>query len=173
MDLRLIETGNGGDLIRIINDLNVINGLSNYPYIALFGGNVAQSTPQFREVGEESFDWFGNVFLDKTIQFNSATERTLNEVALNSSGRVQIEDAIKEDLEFFRKFGDIKVSTSIVATDKLKINISLKKFDELQEQIFEYIWDSTIQEFTGAVDPIYTQPDEELLGLQNELQHPL
>jgi len=120
MDLRLIENGNGGDLIRTINDLNVINGLSNYPYIALFGGNVAQSTPQFREVGEESLDWFGNVFLDKTIQFNSATERTLNEVALNSSGRVQIEDAIKEDLEFFRKFGDIKVSTSIVATDKLK-----------------------------------------------------
>lgn len=173
MDLRLIETGNGGDLIRTINDLNVINGLSNYPYLALFGGNVAQSTPQVREVGEDSLDWFGNVFLDTTIQFNSATERTLNEVALNSSGRVQIEDAIKEDLEFFRQFGEVKVSTAIVATDKLKINISLKKFEELQEQIFEYIWDSTIQEFTGAIDPDYTQPRNDLLGLENELQHPL
>jgi hypothetical protein len=65
MDLRLVETGNGGDLIRTINDLNVINGLSNYPYLAMFGGNVSQSTPQTKEVGEESFDWFGNVFLDK------------------------------------------------------------------------------------------------------------
>jgi hypothetical protein len=76
-------------------------------------------------------------------------------------------------LEFFRQFGEVKVSTAIVATDKLKINISLKKFEELQEQIFEYIWDSTIQEFTGAIDPDYTQPRNDLLGLENELQHPL
>jgi len=44
MDLEIVETLNGGDLLIKNNDLSMIEGLQNMPYIGMFGGNVGHVT---------------------------------------------------------------------------------------------------------------------------------
>ena len=80
MDLRVIETKNGGDLVSKKRDLSVIEGFENMPYLALFGGCTEQSTPLLRVKSEQAFDWWGNNLFfpnDQSKQLNSITERIL------------------------------------------------------------------------------------------------
>jgi len=115
MDLELIETGNGGDLRIVGNDLAVVNGYENMPYLAMFGGS----------------EFWGNdlLFNEGTdFKFSSTTEKVLQSVALNSAGRIEIEAAILADLAFIKKnVPDTKivVSTSIVTPDRLDIAINI------------------------------------------------
>ena len=158
MDLLLKETGNGGDLILVGNDLAKIEGFENMPYCGLFGGNVKQSTGT-RLKGEQAFDFWANSLLfpnDKSIQFNSLTERALNEIPLTSSGRIKIEQQIKKDLEFFNVFAELKIVTEIIATDVLKIALYIKEPDNLQAKEFIYIWEKTKGEVT--VEEVNNKP---------------
>ncbi len=124
-DLAIIETLNGGDFQLQGNDLAVVNSIENMIYLALFGGNIEESTQQ-SFIQAQSFDYWGNSFLTPDQQFNSDTERTLNSTPLTTSGRVIIENAIKKDLDFFKVFGaTVTVSVSIIATDKLSVNIKV------------------------------------------------
>jgi hypothetical protein len=134
-DLAVIETGNGGDLQLIGNDLAVVGNIENMPYLGMFGGNVEQSTTD--TLVADSKDWWGNGLLMKSnpsIQFNSTVERVINKTALTSSGRVVIENAIKNDLQFLLPQATITVSVSIVATDRLNVNIKIV-LDNQNEQI--------------------------------------
>lgn len=145
MDLQLIESLNGGDLVKTPKDLKVIYGLQNMPYLGLFGGNVEENTPDERIAGRQYFDWWGNNLLfpnDLSVQFNSNTERILNSVPLTSQGRVLIEEAVRSDLSFLRGIGEseIRVAVSIVSDDRIIIAI------EIGQQISAYIWDATLQE---------------------------
>jgi len=147
-DLKLIETFDGGDLVLNGNDLQVIDGFQNMIYLALFGGNVEQSTKQYNE-NEERFDFWANSLLmldSPDIQYNSETERTLNEVSLNSRGRLLIEQSVKKDLEFMQDFGNIEVNVSIVQNDRVKINVIIKEPNELNSNEFNYIWGATENE---------------------------
>jgi phage gp46-like protein len=149
MDLELKETGNGGDLIKNTKDLSVIEGFENMPYLAMFGGNVKSDTPLQRPEGEQAFDFWGNSLLmanDSSIQFNSKTERTLNQVALNSFGRTKIEEAVKSDLAFMKPFANIKVAVSIISTNMVAIGVQIVKPDNIQQQQYVYIWDKTNSE---------------------------
>lgn len=92
-DLAIVETFDGGDLQKIGNDLGVVTGNENQPYLAMFSGNADKS------------QWWGNslIFTDQpTRQFNSLTEYTLNNTPLTSAGRSIIEGAIKKDLLFLK-----------------------------------------------------------------------
>ncbi len=124
-DLAIGENdGNGGDLRLVGNDLAVVNGIENMVYLAMFGGNVAQSTTPVPVA--DSKDYWGNNLLmqnDPSIQFNSETERALNNTPLTSSGRVIIENAIKKDLEFLSPQSVVTVTVTIVATDRINVNI--------------------------------------------------
>jgi phage gp46-like protein len=128
MDFAIIETLNGGDLVLKGNDLVVVDGIQNMPYLAMFGGNVEQSTKN-KITEEQSFDWWGNNLLmpsNQSIQFNSITEKVINTTALTSSGRVTIENAIKDDLKFLSDFGaEVSVTVSITATDRIDVNIKI------------------------------------------------
>jgi phage gp46-like protein len=151
MDLKVIESGNGGDLVKNPKDLAVISGLGNMVYLALFGGNTEASTPTRRLPSEQDFSWWGNSLFfpnDPGIQFNSLTERRLNEVALTSSGRVQIEQAVIKDLEFMKDFAEVEVSASIPATDQIEIYVKVTQPDNQQEQEFTFLWDATNNELT-------------------------
>ncbi len=152
MDLLVIESGgNGGDLVKTNKDLVTIEGFQNMVYIALFGGNTEASTPIERVDNELSFDYWGNTLLhpnEPQAQFNSLTERTLTETALNSSGRIKIEEAIESDLAFMEAFATVTVSTSIVSTDRIEITIRLQEPDNLEDKSFIFIWDATEQELT-------------------------
>lgn len=146
MDLRLIETLNGGDLLLQGNDLAVINSFENQVYLALFGGNPQGSTPATRPTGQQAADFWGNYLeSDPSVQFNSLTERTLNTTELTSAGRLIIEEAIKTDLQFMQGFANISISTRIIATDQLEINIGLQQPNGQQNQQFSFIWNAALQ----------------------------
>lgn len=138
LDLKVIETNNGGDLVLNGNDLSVIYNTDNMIYLALFGGNVEQSTKP-NEVLSQSFDFWGNtLFLNDnpSAQFNSETERVINTVALTSNGRVKIENAIKEDLSFFKNFGAIViVSVQIIRVDFLRVEIRVEFENQSEKTI--------------------------------------
>lgn len=148
-DLALHETGNGGDIQLQGNDLVTTGSIFNQIYMGLFGGNPAASTTGAELDTEQRLDWFGNGLLfqdEPEIQQNSTLERTLNEVALNSSGRLQIEEAVKADLAFLRDVAEISVETSVTDIDRIQITILVQEPDNIQEQSFIFIWDATKEE---------------------------
>ena len=148
-DLALHETGNGGDIQLQGNDLVTTGSIFNQIYMGLFGGNPAASTTGTELDTEQRLDWFGNGLLfqdEPEIQQNSTLERTLNEVALNSSGRLQIEEAVKADLAFLRDVAEISVETSVTDIDRIQITILVQEPDNIQEQSFIFIWDATKEE---------------------------
>jgi hypothetical protein len=160
MDVLLLETFNGGDVNKIGNDVALAYGFENMPYLAMFGGND-KSTPSRRVEGEQNFDWWGNAYeVDSVVQINSNTERVLRSVSLNSSGRVQIEQAVNSDLEFIRSFANVEVSVSIISDDRVQIDINIIEPRNLQNRSFRYIWDGLEQRLgeIGSYVPPPTEP---------------
>ena len=151
VDLRLIETNDGGDCVLLANDVQLISGFQNMPYICLFGGNVEQSTIGPHVIGQDSNDFWGNFLLHPTEQplwFNSKTEKMLRDTALNSAGRQQIEEQVKNDLKFMNTFANVSVSVSLISVDKLRIYISLIEPNKKDSTELVYIWDATNAELT-------------------------
>lgn len=149
MDLELIETGDGGDIVKTAKDISVIYGLQNMPYLALFGGNIEASTDIRRLPNEQAYDYWANSLLfrdNSSIQYNSLTERTLHQVALTSAGRLQIEQAVLQDLQFMKAFTKVAVSVAIIATDKVRIGVKIQEPDNVEQKVFVFIWDATKRE---------------------------
>jgi hypothetical protein len=119
--------GNGGDLQLLGNDFALVYGNENQIYLALFGGNIEQSTNEPSPIPGQNFDYWGNKLFHGNIpgrQFNSKTERTLNNTPLNSAGRVKIENAVKDDLKFLTDLGaTFTVNVTLPAINTVKINI--------------------------------------------------
>lgn len=150
VDLNIVETNDGGDCVLLSNDIQLISGLQNMPYIGMFGGNVEQST-EGPKITEQTFDFWGNFLFHPTEQpiwFNSKTEKMLRDTALNSAGRQQIEEQVKNDLKFMNTFANVSVSVSLISVDKLKIYISLIEPSKLDSTELVYIWDATNAELT-------------------------
>jgi hypothetical protein len=137
IDVMIYESGNGGEISLKNGDIETTDGLFNQPYLAHFGGNVEALTTGNEIVGVERFDWFGNFFLPKEAQMNSLLEKTLNEVALNSAGRLTVEKVAKIDLDFLTSLGDVTSSASITNTDKITIS------DKINKTKVDYLWDAT------------------------------
>jgi len=159
MDLQLVEAGNGGDLFLLGNDLAQVQGFENMPYIGLFGGNVEQSTPVTRVANEQDFSWWGNALLMpnlSTQQFNSQTERLLNNISLTSGNLPAIQNAVVADLQFMQPFAIIDVTVSIISVNTVKIAISIKEPGNLTAKEYLYIWDGTRGDLAGA--PNYFLP---------------
>jgi hypothetical protein len=107
-DVLIYETGNGGDLLVRGNDLATVSGVENSPYLALFGGS----------------DWWGNYLTDN--KFISLTEATLLDVALTSSGRKKIEDAVLADLAYLNNIdAEYSVSVTLAGANRVSIEINI------------------------------------------------
>lgn len=144
MDLGLYETHNGGDLSIQNRDVWTTSTLWNQIYIALFGGNPGYLTSNNSEDSEERFDWWGNALLSDNDEYNnSQTENALKTTALNSAGRVTIEQSVKNDLLFLSKLADVTVSVSITGIDKILIEIGIKEPGEIEDKKFRILWDNT------------------------------
>ena len=166
MDLELIETGNGGDLVYKGKDLSKINGWQNMIYLALFGGNVGHITPTNRPENTQMFDWWGNsLFLrdNPETQMNSLTENTLNTVSLTSSGLAQIEQAVNKDLEFMKKFADLTISVELESDNRVRIDVSINEPNNQQNKEFVFIWDAAQQELPDRQVQIKESIDQEEL----------
>lgn len=113
MDARLTETGNGGDLTIGTNDMVVVTGIENMPYLSMFGGSAY---------------WANDLLLTGTAQpFVAETETALIEVPLNSQGRVTIENAMKRDVQFLiTEFPGTTLDIQTKITDDNKLEASIK-----------------------------------------------
>lgn len=144
LDIKLYETGNGGDIMIKGNDLETVQGFENFPYLAMFGGNVEQTTQQVGAGDEQRFDWWGNAFLPKqNTQMNSITEKKLITTAITSQGRILIEEAIKADLAFMQSFANISVAVTVISDDWLNIAVTIQEPTNLQGKQYQFIWDAT------------------------------
>ncbi len=142
-DIAIIETGNGGDLQLVGNDLAVVEGIENMPYLAMFGGNKQSSISPSSDVNQpaKSFDWWGNNLLmpsSQSQQFNSLCEKAINTTELTSSGRASIENKIIADLDFLTKVATVEVAVTIVATDRIDVNILIKQFQQTNVVVIKF-----------------------------------
>jgi phage gp46-like protein len=152
IDLRIIETLNGGDAVLTGNRVETVTGFESMIYLGLFGGNPEQSTPESRPDGEEAFDYWGNGLLWREtpdIQFNSTLEKALRDNPLTPVGLVAIENAAKKDLEFMSAFAEVSVSGFITAPNRLRLEISVDEPDNLDSEVYVYLWDGVKQTLTA------------------------
>ena len=160
MDVLLVETLNGGDILVKGNDLAAAQGFENMPYLALFGGNLEASTPNVRVSGEFNEDYWGNsIFMPKSAMANSDTERKLQNEPLTSAGRVRIQGVVRKDLKFMQAFAEVSVNVVVVSDDIVNINIRILQPNNIQAKEFQYIWDGTKLALSGG-DTVYIPPSE-------------
>lgn len=146
-DLQLSEFGSGGDITLVANDLTLTEELLQMAYIAMFGGNKEASTKGNELESEERLDWWGNSLLwsqKPQKQMNSNTEQILENVVLNSAGRLEIIRAVEKDLEFLSNIAEVTVNVSILTTDRLEIAVDLKRLSNLEEKRLQLIFDNAV-----------------------------
>lgn len=148
-DILLYETGAGGDFAIIEDDLVMGESLYQQIFLALFGGNIEASTKINYLPTEERFDYWGNalVFKDeKTKQFNSETERTIQNNALNSLGRLRIIQAVDIDLVYLKSILDYTVDVQITGRDNLRIIINFTEKTNQQDRVLQMVYDNAKNE---------------------------
>jgi phage gp46-like protein len=144
-DIHLFETGSGGDFAIVNNDLLMVESLYQQIYLALFGGNIEASTkPSYLE-SEERFDYWGNSLIwneVKTKQFNSETERTIQNVVLNSSGRLAILQAANNDLSYLQAVITFTVEVEIESVDRVRIIVTFTGKTNQQDKVLQLVYDN-------------------------------
>lgn len=153
-DLLLYESGSGGELKLLNDDLVLSETLYQTIYISLFGGNVKASTLGNEIASQERFDYWGNslVFKDrKNKQLNSETERVLSEVTINSSGRLKIKSAVEQDLFYLKNIVNFTVNVLILNINKISIEIALTSIENQSNKTFQFIWDNAKQEVISEI----------------------
>lgn len=143
-DLKVFETGNGGDILVQGNDFAYVDGFQNMPYLAMFGGNVEQDTSQVGADDEQRFDWWGNgLIAAQAAQNNSLTERKLGDTPITSQGRQLIEQSVRADVAFMQEFAVVDVSVRVVTDDWLNISMTIRQPGAVTNKDYQYIWDAT------------------------------
>jgi phage gp46-like protein len=128
-DVAIVESGSGGEIQIDGNDLAIIYGMENQPYLASFGGNIEADTIS-NMVVDMSMDYWGNALLianNPNAQFNSKLERALRSTPLTSSGRTKIINALTQDLQYIKdSLGDnVAIGVSIISDNWLQIQINI------------------------------------------------
>jgi len=148
-DINLFETGTSGDFAIVNDDLLMAESLYQQVYLALFGGNIEANTKDAYLLSEERFDYWGNTLIwknEKSSQFNSETERTIQNNALNSTGRLRIIQAINNDLEYLKSVVIFDVDVQITGRDNLKIIVNFSSKSNQQDRVLQMIYDNAKKE---------------------------
>jgi len=148
-DILLFESGDGGEMLISSNDLCLTETILQQAYLAMFGGNLEANTTGNELESQERADYWANALLWSDFpskQFNSNTERTLQTVALNSSGRLEIISAVESDLEYLNLVVNFSVEVSILSTSKVEIKILLSRKQNLEDKILVLVFDNAKNE---------------------------
>lgn len=149
LDIHLFETGSGGDIFVLKDDIALSETLYQTIYLCLFGGNVEASTIGNEIPSQERFDYWGNSLFfkeQKNKQFNSLTEKTLNKTVLNSAGRLLIKSSVEQDLIDLKKIVNFDVSVSIIDFNSVRIAIFVTSLNNKVEKNIQFIWDNAKNE---------------------------
>jgi len=148
-DILLFENGSGGEMKIFSNDLALVATLYNQVYLAFFGGNLKANTKGNELPDQQRFDYWANSLLFSGApkkQFNSNLERALGETVYNSSGRIEIENAAKKDLEVLNGIVNTTVAVSIVSESRIRININLSGLNNNEQGKLQFIWNNAKKE---------------------------
>jgi len=148
-DLLVYENGNGGELLITGNDISMSERIYYKVYLALFGGNVEAVTKGNELSGQIRLDWWGNSLLfseQPKKQFNSETEAILNNVALNSAGRIKILTAVENDLKYLKNLADLTINVVFLASDRVSIEVSIKQPQNSNNSLLKLVWDNAKNE---------------------------
>jgi hypothetical protein len=148
-DVLIFESGDGGELAIENQDLVFVETLYQQIYLALFGGNVEQVTKTNYLFNEQRFDYWGNslFFADApSLQFNSNTEKTLQNIALNSSGRLELIRAVESDLQYLNELLNYTVDVLFFEVNKIKIIVNFVSKDNQENKVLQLIYDNAKNE---------------------------
>lgn len=148
-DILLYETGSGGDFAVLSNDLVLGDVLYQQFYLAMFGGNLKASTKKDYLENEERFDYWGNNLIwptNKSRQFNSETERILDDVVLNSSGRLRVIQAVNTDLSYLQSVVNFDVEVNLFSQNRLTITITFTGKTNQQDKSLQFVVDNSKNE---------------------------
>jgi len=144
-DIMIYESGSGGDISLKNDDIVTIAGLTNQVYLALFGGNIEQSTSEELDDLTIREDYWGNFYFEEENQFNSIYEKTLRTITLNTNGLSILKDAAESDLEYLKQYAEITISISIIGLNKVQLIVSLLEPNNISSRI-KLVWDGTKNE---------------------------
>lgn len=142
-DILLYENGNGGEIAIDGYDIALNDQLLQQPYLCLFGGNIEAVTSGDEQAGTLRNDWWGNSLFfqqESARQFNSVTEKALNETPLNSAGRIKLLRAVERDLESLKQWADLTIDVIISKVNEVVISIAIKQPNQ-QENTINIVWD--------------------------------
>ena len=145
-DLSIYETGDGGDLNVVNGDLELSHTLFNQAYLAMFGGNIEQTTDELSINLEEKFDWWGNTLFDNEHGFNSLTERQLNKLVINGNNLQNLESIIEHDLTYLNPHADISVDVSMEDYNRISLNVKIVE-PSGKEQKMRFLWQGVENQF--------------------------
>ena len=158
-DISIYESGDGGDINLINDDIELSHTLFNQVYLALFGGNIQQSTGEQDTNLEERLDWWGNILMQKDSQFNSLTERQLLTTVVNGNSLQNLESVVERDLEFLAEYANVNVDVEMEDYNRISINIQVIEPNQ-REQKMRFLWEGVENQFTQeiVVGEIRTRP---------------
>lgn len=148
-DINLHESGSGGEMAIVSNDLLLGEVLYNQIYLSLFGGNIEANTTGNEIISEIRQDWWGNPLFyseNGSKQFNSNTERAILNNALNSSGRLNIINAISTDLEYLNSVINYSIDVSFPKINTILITIKFTRKGDLEDKILQMVYDNAKNE---------------------------
>lgn len=154
LDLLIFENGNGGEISLNGRDISLVERLYYKVYYSLFGGNIEATTKGNEVVGEVRSDWWGNSLFfseKKAKQFNSETEKTLRNVTLNSLGRIEILNSVKNDLKYLKDISQLDINIVLLSTEKLEIIVKLKKLENSSNNALRIIWDNAKNQVISSI----------------------
>jgi hypothetical protein len=144
-DINIHESGSGGEMAIVSNDLLMGEVLFQQVYLALFGGNVEANTIGNELVSEERFDYWANPLFFAEIpskQFNSNTERDLQKVVLNTAGRLRIIQVVNEDLSYLTILLNYDVDVQFVGTNHIRIIVNFTQKGSQESRVLQMVYDN-------------------------------
>jgi hypothetical protein len=148
-DILIYESGDGGEISIVANDLELSETLYQQVYLALFGGNVEANTKNNILVNEERLDWWGNILFhraESTKQFNSNTERALLEIVLNSSGRLKIIQSVNDDLKYLNDLLTFTVDVQFFDVNKIRITVLFRQKGSQEDKVLQLVYNNAKNE---------------------------
>jgi len=112
IDLMVYETGSGGDVLIRNNDIVVVTGFENGPYLSMYEGNDS---------------WMDDILLTGDQKHTATTEAVIASTPLTSAGRVEIEEAMNTDLDDLATISSSSksVAVSIAAKNRIDADIQI------------------------------------------------
>lgn len=148
-DIHIYESGDGGDLAIINNDITLTELIYQQVYLALFGGNVEANTDNNVLPTEQRFDYWANNLLFSeipSIQFNSNTERVLNTTTLNSAGRLSILQAVEQDLSYLSDVANVTSDVELETVNRIRIIVNFTERTNQQDRVLQLVYDNARNE---------------------------